>query len=92
MIPLQQWFFKEAYYGNAQLRHRVAWALSQIWVTSGVTTQQSSHAIAYHKLLAKNAFGNYRELMYGCDLESNDGQLSRYGPKYEDQPERKLSA
>ena len=36
MQPVQQWFFKEAFYGNAQLRHRVAWALSQIWVTSGV--------------------------------------------------------
>ncbi len=73
MIPLQQWFFKEAYYGNAQLRHRVAWALSQIWVTSGVTTQQSSHAIAYHKLLAKNAFGNYRELMSDVTLSPTMG-------------------
>jgi len=34
--PLQNWFFKEAFYGDPQLRHRVAWALSQIWVTSGV--------------------------------------------------------
>lgn len=62
-MPLQQWFFKQAYYGNAQLRHRTSWALSQIWVTSAVSIQQSSHMIAYHKVLSDNAFGNYRNLM-----------------------------
>jgi Uncharacterized protein conserved in bacteria len=63
MIPLQTWFFKEALYGEAQLRHKTAWALGQIWVTSGVSVQQSSHAIANHKVLSSNAFGNYRTLM-----------------------------
>ncbi len=61
--PLQNWFFKEAFYGDAQLRHRVAWALSQVWVTSGVDIQQSSHMIEWHKILSRNAFGNYRNLM-----------------------------
>lgn len=68
MIPLQRWFFTEALYGEAQLRHRTAWSLSQIWVTSGLTVQQSSHAIAYHKVLSSNAFGNYRQLMYDMTL------------------------
>lgn len=68
MQPVQQWFFKEAFYGEAQLRHRVAWALSQIWVTSGVTIKQSSHMIAYHKILSRHAFGNYRDLMYDMTL------------------------
>lgn len=63
MYPLQNWFFQEALYGDAQLRHRVAWALGQIWVTSGATNEQSSWMIAYHKILSKNAFGNYRDLM-----------------------------
>ncbi|MCD9187986.1 MAG: DUF1800 domain-containing protein [Pyrinomonadaceae bacterium] len=62
-LPLQQWFFKEAMYGNTQLRHRVSWALSQILVTSGITIQQSSHMIAYHKVISDNAFGNYRNLL-----------------------------
>lgn len=73
MQPVQQWFFKEAFYGDAQLRHRVAWALSQIWVTSGVTVQQSSHMIAYHKVLSQNAFGNYRDLMYQVTLNPTMG-------------------
>ena len=73
MTPLQQWFFKEALYGDAQLRHRVAWALSQIWVTSGVDIQQSSHQIAFHKILLRNAFGNYRDLMYEATLSPTMG-------------------
>lgn len=67
-IPLQQWFFREAFYGNAQLRHRVAWALSQVLVTSGVQIQQSSHMIAYHQILSQNAFGNYRKLLKDITL------------------------
>ncbi len=60
---LMNWFFREAFYGEAQLKHRTAWALSQLWVTSGQTIQQSSHMIAYHKVLSHHAFGNYRNLM-----------------------------
>jgi uncharacterized protein (DUF1800 family) len=73
MMPLQKWFFTEAMYGNAQLRHRMAWVLGQIWVTSGVSVQQSSHAIAYHKVLSESAFGNYRELMYDVTLNPTMG-------------------
>ena len=53
MYPLQSWFFREAMYGDAQLRHRVAWALSQVWVTSGNDIQQSRHMVEYYKILAK---------------------------------------
>lgn len=74
MIPLQKWFFLEAFYGNAPLRHRVSWALGQILVTSGVSIQQSSHAIAYHKILSQNAFGNYRELLADVTLSPTMGQ------------------
>jgi uncharacterized protein (DUF1800 family) len=73
MGPLQLWFFREAMYGEAQLRHRMNWALGQIWVTSGVTVQQSSHAIAYHKVLNRNVFGNYRELMSDVTLNPTMG-------------------
>ncbi|MGD9562633.1 MAG: DUF1800 family protein [Pyrinomonadaceae bacterium] len=73
MYPMQAWFFKEAYYGNAQLRHRVAWALSQIWVISGVDTQQSRWLEEYYKILATNAFGNYRTLMREMTLNPGMG-------------------
>lgn len=63
MYQPQTWFMREAFYGDAQLRHRVAWGLSQIWVTSGVDIQQGRHMVEYHKILSANAFGNYRTLM-----------------------------
>jgi uncharacterized protein (DUF1800 family) len=65
---VQNWFFKEAFYGDAQLRHRTAWALSQLWVVSGVDTQQASWMVAYHQKLSQHAFGNYRNLMTDITL------------------------
>lgn len=73
MDPLQKWFFTEAMYGNAQLRHRISWALSQIWVTSGIGVQQSSHQIAFNKILSGNAFGNYRQLLVDGTLSPTMG-------------------
>ncbi len=65
MYPMQKFLFTEALYGDAQLRLRVAWALSQIWVISGNNgdTQQSRWMSEYFKILSDNAFGNYREIM-----------------------------
>ena len=73
MYPLQAWDSKEKLYGDAQLRHRVAWALSQIWVTSGVDIQQSRHMVEYHKILSANAFGNFRNLMKQMTLNPTMG-------------------
>lgn len=64
MYPLQKWFFREALYGeDQQLRRRVSWALSQIWVVSGRETIQPSRMLPYIQVLDRNAFGNYRDLM-----------------------------
>lgn len=63
MYKPQTWFMKEAYYGNAQLRLRVSWALAQIWVTSGVDVQQGRHMVEFYDILNKNAFGNYKTIM-----------------------------
>ncbi len=71
MYPVQNWFYQEAFYGDAQLKHRVAWALSEMWVISGVDINQASWMIAYHQQLSKNAFGNYRDLM--TDMTLNPG-------------------
>ena len=51
----------------------MAWALSQIWVISGVETQQSSWMVAYHKLLSQDAFANYRTLMKDMTLNPGMG-------------------
>lgn len=70
----QTWFMREAFYGDAQLRHRVAWALKQIWVTSGVDIQQGRHMVEYHKVLSRHAFGNYRDLMKEMTLHPTMGE------------------
>ncbi len=86
MYPMQTWNSKEMLNGTAQLRHRVSWALSQIWVTSGVDIQQSRHMAEYHKILSTNAFGNYRTLMQQMTLSPTMGdylsmsQSSRLNP------------
>lgn len=74
MYPIQTWNMREAFYGDAQLRHRVAWALSQIWVTSGNDIQQSRHMVEWHKVLSKHAFGNYRNLMEEMTLHPTMGE------------------
>jgi uncharacterized protein (DUF1800 family) len=64
MYPLQNWFYKEALYNEEQqLRRRVSWALSQIFVVGGRETVQSSRMLAYLKMLDDNAFGNFRKLL-----------------------------
>jgi uncharacterized protein (DUF1800 family) len=69
----QNWFFQESFYGSGQLQHRVSWALAQMWVTSGVDIQQSSHITNYHKIISKNSFGNWRNLMKEMTLSPTMG-------------------
>lgn len=64
----QNWLFKEALYGEDQLRRRISWALHQIWVTSGIDIQQQRWTQEYIEILDRNAFGNYRNLMQEMTL------------------------
>ena len=75
MYPIQTWFYREALYGEPQLRHRVNWALDELWVISGANgdTQQASHMIAYHQAINRNVFGNWRSLMYDVTLNPGMG-------------------
>ena len=74
MYRPQTWFFKQAFYGDAQLRHRVSWALAQVWVTAFPEIQQGRHMVEYHKVLSKHAFGNYRNLMKEMTLNPTMGE------------------
>jgi uncharacterized protein (DUF1800 family) len=64
LYPLQNRFFVNAMYGSDQLRQRVAFALHQIFVVSGVEITQPSWMAPYLQTLDRNAFGNYRQLLY----------------------------
>lgn len=77
-----------AQHGSDQLRQRVAYALSQILVTSALDPRlkQRADSIAYyHDILAKNAFGNYRTLLGEVARSTTMGvYLSHQGNKKAD--------
>jgi hypothetical protein len=68
MYPLQNQFFFNALYGPDQLRQRVAFALHQIIVVSGVDITQPSWMAPYLQAIDRNAFGNYRQLLYDISV------------------------
>jgi uncharacterized protein (DUF1800 family) len=68
MTSTQQVLFTNALTGVDQLRQRVALALSEIWVTSGLVTIPPQGMAPYMRLLLQDAFSNYRTLMYDVTL------------------------
>ena len=64
-------------YGEDQLRQRMAFALSQIFVISDISDAlfNDVRGVAnYHDVLAKNALGNYRELLKDVTLNPMMGE------------------
>lgn len=63
-------WFRNALHGNDQLRQRVAFALSEIMVVSqlGVLNNYPYALASYYDMLARNAFGNYRDLIEDVTL------------------------
>ena len=68
MHPLQTRFFRNALYGEDQLRQRVAFALHQIIVVSGVEVPLPGWMAPYLQTLYRNAFGDFRQLLYEITL------------------------
>jgi uncharacterized protein (DUF1800 family) len=68
MFPLQVQFFKNALSGEDQLRQRVALALHEILVVSGVKVRQPSEVSPYLNMLQQDAFANYRQILYDLTL------------------------
>lgn len=58
-------WFRNALNGEDQLRQRVAFALSEIFVVSqiGALNNRPYSTTSYYDLLVENAFGNYRDLI-----------------------------
>lgn len=74
MYPLQVRFYQNALTGQDQLRQRVAFALSQIFVVSGVDIQQPSSVAPFLRILNRGAFGNFRQLMTDVTLNPAMGR------------------
>ena len=70
LFQLQTDFYRNALHNNDQLRQRVAFALSQIFVTSGLDVNEAYGMARYQQILLDHAFGNYEELMLRVTLSS----------------------
>jgi uncharacterized protein (DUF1800 family) len=81
-------FWKQALTGEAQLRWRVAFALSQIFVVStdsGVGHADALGTADFQDLLARHAFGSYRQLLERVTLHPAMGNyLSHLGNRKAD--------
>ncbi len=77
----QQWLFEPG-----QLRARMAFALSEIFVISNIAPDLDTYAMAsYMDMLNRNAFGNYRQLLEEVTLHPAMGYyLNMIGSKKED--------
>jgi len=67
-FQVQRAFFLHALNDKDQLRQRVAYALSHIFVVSSVTINQAYGLAAYQNLLLNDALGNYRTLLQDVTL------------------------
>lgn len=65
LTQVQRKFFVNAINGPDQLRQRVAFALSQLFVTSGYEAYAQAD---YQNMLLNDAFGNFRDLMRDVTL------------------------
>ncbi|MBM4261056.1 MAG: DUF1800 domain-containing protein [Deltaproteobacteria bacterium] len=72
---VQKHFFTNALTGQDQLRQRVAFGLSQILVTSQVDVPYPAWMRSYQQLLYRNAFGNFRQLLYDVTLHPTMGRF-----------------
>lgn len=68
-------WFRNALHGDDQLRQRVTFALSEIMVVSqlGALNNQPYSLASYYDMLARNAFGNYRDLIEEVTLHPSMG-------------------
>jgi uncharacterized protein (DUF1800 family) len=70
LFLLQNSFFQNALYGADQLRQRVAFALSQILVTSGLDVHEAYGMGGYQQIFLDNAFGNYEDILNRVTVSS----------------------
>ncbi len=66
-------FFTHALTGADQLRQRVAFALSEVFVVSATKDSKFALMVPYVRLLSEGAFGSFRDLMTNMTLNAGMG-------------------
>lgn len=90
--PVQEAFFQNALAGEDQLRQRVAFALSQIWVVSATTVNSAYAFPPYWRIFRDNAFGNYRDLIRAVTLSPAMGRYLNMANNNKGNPAKNTSA
>lgn len=76
LLQIQADFFTNALAAPDQLRQRVAWALSQLIVVSGMKDpdMETAHVMArYHNILFEEAFGSFERLLFKVAMSPQMG-------------------
>ncbi len=76
LYPLQKQFMTNALTQNDQLRQRVAFALHKLIVVGGVqlNSNETSWFAPYLQTIDRNAFGNFRNLLFEVSLNPGMGE------------------
>jgi uncharacterized protein (DUF1800 family) len=74
VYDMQAEFLNNAMKGQDQLRQRVAFSLHKIMVVSALEIEETKALVPYHRILLKNALGNYLSLMKDITLDVAMGE------------------
>ena len=74
-FQVQRDFFAHALHNPDQLRQRVAFALSHIFVVSGIDINEAYGMAGYQNILLRDAFGNFRTLLQDVTLSPAMGEM-----------------
>lgn len=90
--PVQAAFFRNTVTGQDQLRQRVAFALSQMWVVSFTGLPIAYAYPPYWRLFRDHAFGNYRDLIRAVTLSPAMGRYLNMANNNKGDPAKNTSA
>ncbi len=91
--PVESSFFENAVSGTDQLRQRVAFALSQIWVVSAQGGVRFAYAYPpYWRIFRDRAFGNYRDVIKAVTLSPAMGRYLNMANNNKGDPAKNTSA
>ncbi|HTW65003.1 MAG TPA: DUF1800 family protein [Bryobacteraceae bacterium] len=93
LSPVKAAFFQNTVSGQDQLRQRVAFALSQIWVVSAGGGVPKAYAYPpYWRLFRDKAFGNYRDVIQALTLSPAMGRYLNMANNNKANPAKNTSA
>jgi uncharacterized protein (DUF1800 family) len=92
LTPVQRVFFQNAVTGRDQLRQRVAFALTELWVVSDLGVNYACAFPPYWRVARDHAFGNYRDLIKAMTLNPAMGHYLNMANNNKGNPAKGTSA